>query len=195
MAAKKQKKGGKVTAAVKKVDAELRKAFDKFRKDFAGLVGEVARIDADMKKGVEVAKTAKGTVSKLMKDPLVSVPQQLERRVVDLEAKLNKMKVQIADRALATSLDAVEKKVADLEKEMENCATTVAAHDDRLDDLDDAITAPKEHANPPDHPAPDPRQTNIEDAIEKEKARESGQMVGGLKESPTDEGARPLVQS
>lgn len=180
MAAKKKvtvKKSGKVVDLAKGkivvADYELRKVFDKFRKDFAGLVGDVARIDADMKRGVETAKVAKNTVSKLMKDPLVSVPQDLAKKVVELEAKLAKVKTQMAERARQDYVqqlhDDTREALKKLTDDLETVSTTVAAHDDRLDDLDDAITAPKEHANPPDHPAPDPRQTTLDDAIARAK--------------------------
>lgn len=171
----------KTTTAGKAVDQELRKAFDKMRKDFAGLVGEVSRVDADMKRGVEVAKEAKRAVSKLIKDPLVSVPKDLQRQVEALEAKLAKVKTQLADRALYSSLEEVQGDVKALRGNVEavvasaaEVAETVGDHSDRIALLEDAVTDPAQHAHPPSHPAPvDPRQTTLDDAIERAKTTET----------------------
>lgn len=180
------KKAAPKAKAAATVDREARRELDRLRKTVASLAGEVARVDADMKRNGELAKSAKGSVSKLIKDPLVSVPADLKRKVEDLEAKLIKMKVQLADRALHSSLEDLEKKVRHVEACVETNGEAIGAVSDRVDDLEAAATEPK-----PEAPGADPRQTTLDEAIAKAKdeQQDDGDEAPTMGNPETGEGA------
>lgn len=198
------------------------KELTSLRRGLADALGTAEAAKAALDEIRAVAKEANERTKKLVRDPIYSVPSELKRRVEALETALKddlkKLRVQVSTRATAEQLDGALERIAKMEGNLAELAETQGDHVDRIAALEEEATKPDEHADPPAHPAPgrDPRQTDLEEAIERSKTQE-GQaesktfeqrveaerdgklvgkgntiVVGGLKTDPLDEGAREV---
>lgn len=178
MATKKKEAVASLSKADRDALKHLGKEVTTLRKAMSGWAGDVSRHEDEVKSLVESTLMLKKKVKRLETDPLYAVPQQLEKKVVALEAQLLAQSMKVAallaaakEKKFKGTLAGTESQLQNIEQRLTDVEAMACAHDDALDEL----VGPRPPSTPDPIPLPaEPEQLTLDSAINHTMPPKSG---------------------
>lgn len=175
----------KKSPEVKKTDVKklrdditlLGKGQTQLRKGFAEVLGTVSKVEDQMGPAIELVNKTRAELTKLRRDPNITVPGHLDKKMVALEAELKRTKEKLAELRREVSESGVMRRqttslLADRLTVVEAGLKQMDALGTRLDELESIVQTQQEAIDeltePDDEPKPDEsKQVTLDEAIQR----------------------------